>query len=72
MLLPSTLKELKTSEFSEEKYRYRTVKTEMRENLIRKIKAGESLFPGVVGYEDTTIPQIINAILSKHNFIFQS
>lgn len=69
MLLPSTLKELKTSEFSEEKYRYRTVKTEMRENLIRKIKAGESLFPGVVGYEDTTIPQIINAILSKHNFI---
>ncbi|MBI4853602.1 MAG: magnesium chelatase [Acidobacteria bacterium] len=69
MLLPSTLKELKSSEYSEAKYRNRTVKTEMRETLIRKIKNGETLFPGVMGYEDSVIPQVINAILSRHNFI---
>jgi magnesium chelatase subunit I len=37
--------------------------------LIRKLSAGETLFPGVMGYEDTVIPQLVNAILSRHNFI---
>ena len=47
----------------------RTVKSELRENLICKLQRGEELFPGVVGYEDTVVPQIVNAVLSRHNFI---
>ncbi len=47
----------------------RTVKDELRENLIAKLRTGETLFPGVVGYEDSVAPQIVNAILSRHNFI---
>src|SRR6204780_1591135 len=71
--LPSTLGALKSSKFGE---RYvnrapgeRTVKSELRENLICKLQRGEELFPGVVGYDDTVIPQIVNAVLSRHNFI---
>jgi magnesium chelatase subunit I len=45
------------------------VKSELRENLICKLQRGEELFPGVVGYEDTVVPQIVNAVLSRHNFI---
>jgi magnesium chelatase subunit I len=47
----------------------RTVKSELRENLICKLQRGEELFPGIVGYEDTVVPQIVNAVLSRHNFI---
>ena len=47
----------------------RSVKSEVRENLIRKLRANETLFPGIVGYEDTVVPQVVNAILSRHNFI---
>jgi len=47
----------------------RSVKDEMRENLLRKMDKGEALFPGIHGYEDSVIPQIINAILARHNFI---
>lgn len=61
---PRTLKELKESG-----YRPRRVKDEMRGNLIRKLESGEPLFPGIVGYEDTVIPQLVNAILARHNFI---
>ena len=49
--------------------RRRSVKNEIRENLIRKLRARESLFPGIVGYDETVVPQIVNAILSRHNFI---
>ena len=59
-----TLGELKTSG-----YATRSVKDEMRANLIKKLRSGEKLFPGVLGYEETVIPQIVNAILAKHNFI---
>jgi len=45
------------------------VKNEVRDNLIRKLKSGETLFPGIIGYDDTVIPQLVNAILSRHNFI---
>ena len=48
---------------------HRSVKRELRDNLIEKIRAGEPLFPGIVGYDESVIPQIINAILSQHNFI---
>jgi magnesium chelatase subunit I len=47
----------------------RSVKDELRRNLLRAIEKGETLFPGVHGYEDTVIPQIVNALLSRHNFI---
>jgi magnesium chelatase subunit I len=62
---PQTLAELRASG-----YRSRSVKDEMRHNLIRKIKAGENLFPGIVGYDETVLPQIQNAILSKHDMLF--
>ncbi|MEQ1573806.1 MAG: magnesium chelatase [Vicinamibacterales bacterium] len=47
----------------------RSVHQEVRENLIRKLRTGEALFPGIVGYDDTVVPQLINALLSQHNFI---
>jgi magnesium chelatase subunit I len=66
--LPSTLGQLRKSEFTPERLS-RSVKDELRENLITKLRAKETLFPGIVGYEDTVVPQIVNAVLSKHNFI---
>jgi magnesium chelatase subunit I len=50
-------------------YRHRPVKQEIRENLVRKLQAGGTLFPGIIGYEETVIPQLVNAVLSRHNFI---
>src|SRR5260221_5297114 len=47
----------------------RPVKQEFGDSLVRKLKAGEPLFPGIIGYDDTVVPQLVNAILSKHNFI---
>ena len=47
----------------------RSVKAEIRDNLIRKLRAGETLFPGIIGYDDSVVPQVVNAILSRHNFI---
>ena len=48
----------------------RTVKEEIRQNAIKRIKEGEELFPGVLGYENTVIPQLENALLAGHDFIF--
>lgn len=67
--LPHTLGALRRSSFSEERIAARTVKDELRENLICRLQKGGELFPGIVGYEDTVVPQIVNAILSRHNFI---
>lgn len=64
MARATTLGELKA-----EGYQTRSVKDELRENLIRKIRDDEKLFGGIVGYEESVIPQITNAILSKHNII---
>lgn len=61
---PRTLGELRTSG-----YQSRSVKDEMRTNLITKLRNGEKLFRGIVGYDETVIPQLINAVLSKHNII---
>ena len=47
----------------------RTVHEEVRQNLIKKLRSGETLFPGIVGYDDTVVPQLVNALLSRHNFI---
>src|SRR4029453_4603868 len=51
-------------------YETRPVREEMRENLITKIRKGEDLFPGVIGYDTTVIPAIENAILSGQDIIF--
>ncbi len=67
--LPRTLGELRRSQWSEQRVAARSVKLELRENLLGKIERGEPLFPGIHGYDDTVIPQILNAILSRHNFI---
>src|ERR1019366_5915245 len=67
--LPRTLGLLRKSSFSEAKLGSRTVKDELRQNLICKIQRGESLFPGILGYEDTVVPQVVNAVLSRHHFI---
>jgi magnesium chelatase subunit I len=68
--LPQTLGELQTSkEFYETRVQKRSVKDELRENLIARLKSRQPIFPGIVGYEDTVVPQIVNAVLSKQNFI---
>src|SRR6478672_1997034 len=64
MSLPGTLGELRKSG-----YKSVSVKTELRNNLIKKLRAGEKLFPGIVGYDETVVPQLINAILARHNLI---
>lgn len=61
---PATLGQLKKSGWQS-----RSVKDELRQNLMRKVHSGEKLFPGIVGFDRTVIPHIENAILSKHNFI---
>src|SRR5256884_2764828 len=60
----STLGELKASG-----YRPQSVKDEMRANLIERLRAGATIFPGIVGYDETVVPQIVNAILARHNLI---
>jgi magnesium chelatase subunit I len=68
--LPQTLGALKRStDFPEQRLVNRTVKDELRENLICKLRSKQELFPGVQGYEETVVPQVVNAILSRHNFI---
>jgi magnesium chelatase subunit I len=66
--LPTTLGALRASKFTPARLA-RSVKDELRENLIAKLRAKEPLFPGIVGYQDTVVPQIVNAVLSRHNFI---
>lgn len=61
---PSTLGELRASG-----YRIRSVKDELRENVAAALRRGDPLFPGIVGYEATVVPQIVNALLARHDFI---
>ena len=65
MAKPTSIRELRDSG-----YVSRSVKEEMRDNLIARLRKGEGLFPGIVGYEETVIPQIENAILSGQDIIF--
>ncbi|MGH9704434.1 MAG: magnesium chelatase, partial [Candidatus Acidiferrales bacterium] len=66
---PATLGQLRQSEWSEEQLADRSVKQELRQNLLCKLEREEPLFPGIHGYEDSVIPQIVNALLSQHHFI---
>ena len=47
----------------------RSVKDEVRANLLARLAGGGPIFPGIVGYDETVVPQIVNALLSRHNFI---
>src|SRR5947209_15964510 len=64
MSRPTTLGELRQSG-----YRVLSVKEEMRKNLICKIRDGAELFPGIVGYEESVIPQLENAVLSGQDIV---
>ena len=66
---PVTLGELRRIPDFDARSASRSVKDEIRANVLRAIERGETLFPGVQGYEDTVVPQIVNALLSRHNFI---
>ncbi|GAB3839301.1 sigma 54-interacting transcriptional regulator [Dactylosporangium cerinum] len=62
--LPRTVGELRSSG-----HRFRTVKQELRENLLAKLRSGEPRFPGIVGYEDTVLPELERAILAGHDLV---
>lgn len=62
---PATIRDLKSSG-----WRSRSVKAELRENLTRALASNDELFPGIVGYDDTVIPEIVNAILAGHDMLF--
>src|SRR6476469_1977173 len=66
---PETLGALKRSPFGAPDRATRSVKDEMRQNLLARLAAGGPLFAGVIGYEETVMPQVVNALLSRHNFI---
>jgi magnesium chelatase subunit I len=66
---PETLGALARSPFGAPERRRRSVKDEIRQNLVERLKQGGPIFQGVLGYEDTVMPQIVNALLSRHNFI---
>ncbi|MEX2217611.1 MAG: sigma 54-interacting transcriptional regulator [Phycisphaerales bacterium] len=62
---PATLKDLRGSGWVS-----RPVKRELRENMVRALAAGDGLFPGIVGYDDTVIPEVVNAVLAEHDILF--
>lgn len=64
-ILPATLGALRAAGYSSQ-----SVKTELRRNLLAKLRTGEPLFPGIIGYEESVIPQIENALLSQHDMLF--
>src|SRR5215471_14898879 len=68
MALPNTLGALRAA-VAAGTVPHRSVKDEIRENLIAKLRRGDARFPGIIGYDETVMPQIINAVLAKHNFI---
>ena len=69
MNLPSTVGELRETRYGHSNVHRRSVKDEMRANLLEKLAHGETIFPGIVGYDDSVVPKIVNAILSRHNLI---
>jgi magnesium chelatase subunit I len=68
--LPQNLSDLsRHPQFAKERVLSRRVKDELRENLMFRLRSDEPIFPGIVGFDDTVVPQVVNAILSRHNFI---
>ncbi len=66
---PATLGDLRSSPWAEPSLARRSVRDEIRTNLIAALERGGALFPGIHGYEDTIVPRIVNALLAKHDFI---
>src|SRR5688500_16242874 len=66
--LPTSLGQLRSA-IAAGTVKHRPVKDEIRENLIARLRAGDTLFPGIIGYDESVVPQIVNAVLSRHNFI---
>jgi len=66
--LPSTLGALRAA-VSAGRVPRRSVRDEIRENLIARLRSGQTIFPGIIGFDETVVPQIVNAVLSRHNFI---
>ena len=64
MAKPQTLGELRRAG-----YKSRSVKDELRANLVARLRSGRPVLPGIIGFDDTVVPQLANAILSRHNFI---
>ena len=62
--LPRTLGELRAAG-----HQYRSVKEELRENLLARMRSGEPRFPGIVGYDDTVLPEVERAILAGHDMV---
>jgi magnesium chelatase subunit I len=70
-MLPNNLARIRTlRELRASGWKSRPVKVELRENLIAALRAGDDLFPGIVGYDDTVIPEVINAVLAGHDMLF--
>src|SRR5258706_9846693 len=63
-------KAMSVGQLKEMGYRPSSVKDELRRNLIAKLRKNEELFPGIIGYRDSVIPQIVNGILSRHDLLF--
>src|SRR4029078_8425233 len=66
---PETLGALKRSPYGVPERAFRSVKDEMRQNLLERLCQRGPLFAGVIGYEETVMPQMVNALLSRHNFM---
>ncbi len=62
--LPSTLGELRAAG-----HEYRTVKEELRANLLARMRSGEPRFPGIVGFDDTVLPEVERALLAGHDLV---
>ena len=62
---PSTLAELRASG-----WRSRSVKAELQHNLVGALEEGRPLFPGIVGYDDTVVPEVVNGLLAGHDLLF--
>jgi magnesium chelatase subunit I len=69
MSKPATLGDLRQTDWADPAKHRRTVKEELRQNLVRMLEQGTPIFPGIIGYEDTVVPQLVNAVLARHNFI---
>jgi magnesium chelatase subunit I len=68
MALPTTLGSLRES-VAAGRIPHRSIKDELRQNVMARLRDGRALFPGIIGFDETVVPQVVTAILSKHNFI---
>ncbi len=66
---PRTLGDLRRTRWAEPPLLGRSIRDEIRANLLHRLEAGEPLFPGIVGFDDTVVPEIVNALLARHDFI---